>query len=149
MMRRHRLGVVLRLAELQERGRLVDFALARQASDAARERLRDTRSREDRTRRLATPAPGSPALAAELSDCERLVKALAARAAGDADTVRARGDDENAAREVLAQARLRRLALERAIERREQRTAQARRRRENRAIDELVRARRTGGMDDA
>ncbi len=139
MTRRSRLGVVVRLAEVEQRERLRGLALARSAADDARRTLEALERDLALAMARRVPAPGAALAVAELRANFAHAHALGLRRGVGARDRALTERREEVARDAVARARLRLRALQRAVLRREQRAKQLALRREQRRLDEAAR----------
>ena len=140
-MRRSKLGVLVRLAKLEERAALGELGKARAQVTRSEREISEIEARRAVGTADATPGLGRVVSPQQLRDAQQLLSGL--RAQGTATTLEllgARGEEERA-RDVVARARLRVRALENAAERRAERERRELRRKEQRRIDELQRNR--------
>jgi flagellar export protein FliJ len=142
MMRRG-LQVALRLAHIEARRALQELGAARSRSAALEERLAQLEAERAGARaRLALGGAGGRASAADLQQhCAQLAGVKSVARAVMAQLAAARTDEESA-RRVLTERRLRVRVVSGAIARRDARERVHARRREARRVDEAVRASR-------
>jgi len=139
MTRRSRLGVVVRLAEIEQRERLRALAVARAAADGARAALAGLERALALAVRGRAPAPGTATPVAELRANTAHVRALGLRRTAGIRVAANAERVEDVARDSVVRTRLRVRALRRAVARREERSALAARQREQRRLDETAR----------
>ncbi len=149
MSRRDGLATVIRLAVLRERQALGDLARAIQSADPVRSELRSLENRRSFAMRETSPPPGAMVFADTIARANDRVRAFAALATEVRPRLEEAEREVERVREKAASERLRTRALENVRDRRERVRRMEQRRREVRRVDELLRAPRNGGLDDA